>query len=73
MEDYLSLSVEEKKQAIRSRIKNLQYAKYEVELSIRLEGVLTPDNQFQIDSLNNQLADINSKEQELLVILGELG
>jgi hypothetical protein len=73
MEEYLELSPEEKKQSVRAKIKNIQYAKFNIEISLRTESAVSEPNQFEIQSLNNQLTELQEKEAELLVILGELG
>lgn len=72
MEDYLTLTIEEKQQAIRSRIKNLQFSKYDVEVGLRIAGTPTEENQYQIDDYNMRLAILNAQELELVAILAEL-
>lgn len=72
MEDYLTLTTEEKQQSIRSRIKNLQFSKYDIEIGLRIEGTPTEENQYQIDDYNARLAILNAQEAELVIILAEL-
>lgn len=59
MEDYEVLSNSEKATAIRSKIKGIQYTKYNIELDILSENAVVEPNTNQIEEWNRQLADIN--------------
>jgi hypothetical protein len=69
---YSELSGQEKKQIVRSQIKNIQYNKYNAELNIIQEQSLSEPSQATLAALNNELSKCNIKEQALLVKLQEL-
>ena len=69
MSEYNTLNNEEKMQVLRSQIKNLQYSKYNLELSVLMEQSLDEPSQASIDGYNKQILDIQKKE---LVLEGEL-
>ena len=66
MENILNLSKKEKLQIIKSHIKNLQYSKYNLEMSILAEQAIDVPNEANIIGIQMQLEDINDKEQALL-------
>lgn len=56
-----TLSNEEKITIVNQHKRTVEYSKYGVELSIMEENAVDSPNQSTIDSLNDQLADLNSK------------
>lgn len=56
-----TLSNEEKIGIVNQHKRTVEYSKYGVELSIMEENSVESPNQAIIDSLNDQLADFNSK------------
>lgn len=71
MENYLVLKNEEKKEIIKSALKNIQFQKYNAELSILQETEL--GNQQQVESLNTDLQNLLIKESVLVNELDKLG
>lgn len=71
MENYLMLTNEEKSETIRSYLKNIQFQKYNTELSILQETEL--NNEQQIELLNNDLQNLLTKESVLIDELNKLG
>lgn len=65
MEEYLFLNKQEKLQIIRSHIKNLQYSKYNLELSILAEQSIDVPNESNMIGLQMQLEDIIDKQTVL--------
>lgn len=65
MEDYLSLNNEEKKQLVRSHIKNLQFTKYNLELNIIAEQAIDVPNESSIIGYQMQIEDLIDKEAAL--------
>lgn len=65
MEDYIDLTKEEKCQIIRSHIKNIEYTKYNLELSILAEESVDVPNETSIIGFRLQLDDANAKELAL--------
>lgn len=55
------LSNEEKVSIIDQHTRNIEYSKYNLEVSLIEENAVTEPNQEAIDSLNSQLADLNVK------------
>lgn len=72
MEDYLFLSNQEKLQIVRSHIKNLQYSKYNLEMSILAEQAVDVPNEASIIGYQMQLDDIIDKQEALEAKLLEL-
>lgn len=72
MEEFETLSNSEKQVAIRSKIKNIQYIKYNVELDIIMENSVAEPNTSLISELNNQLLDLNAKNNALQDELDEV-
>lgn len=75
-ETYNSLSKEEKAQIVRSHIKNLEYTKYNLELSILAEQSVDVPSETTIMGYQLQLDDALDKqaalEQELIRIENEV-
>lgn len=69
MEDYLFLTDEEKAEAVKSHLKNLQFQKYGVELSILQETAL--GNEDAVILLNSQLDEFGSREDVLKLELNK--
>lgn len=69
---YNELSGEEKKQIVRSQIKNLQYNKYGTELNILQEQAFDEPNELIISTLQEEIIRYNTKEQVLSDRLAEL-
>lgn len=65
MEEYEILTNSEKATAIRSKIKGIQYNKYNIELDILSENSVSSPNFNQIEEWNRQLADINARQAAL--------
>lgn len=65
MEEYETLTNSEKATAIRSKIKGIQYSKYNIELDILSENSVSSPNFNQIEEWNRQLADINARQAAL--------
>lgn len=65
MEDYLFLSKQERLQIVRSHIKNLQYSKYNLEMSILAEQAVDIPNEASIIGYQMQLDDIIDKQEAL--------
>jgi hypothetical protein len=55
------LSNEEKSSVVDNKIKNLEYAKYNLELSLIEENAVEDINQSSIDSIEEQMSDVNLK------------
>lgn len=65
MEEYLSLNKEEKRQLIKSHIKNLQFTKYNLELNIIAEQAVDVPNESSIIGYQMQIEDLVDKESAL--------
>jgi hypothetical protein len=63
------LTNEEKEAVINQHSRSLEYAKYNVQVSLKVENAVSTPNTTTIDDLNTQLADINAK---LVVLAAEL-
>lgn len=63
MEDWESLSVEEKINALKNLIKNLQYTKYNTQQELAAEMALEEPNQNIIDGNSQHLVNILAKEE----------
>lgn len=63
MEDWESLSVEEKINALKNLIKNLQYTKYNTQQELAAEMALEEPNQNIIDGNSQHLLNILAKEE----------
>lgn len=68
----MTLAKEEKIEIVGQHIKNLEYNKYNITLSIIEENAATIPNQSVLDSLSIQEADINAKINALNIELTEL-
>lgn len=71
MNDYLTLSNDEKKDIVKSQLKNLQHQKYNLELSILQEQAL--DRLDTVDLINSQIDELNIKQNVLVQELNNLG
>lgn len=72
MEEFETLSDGEKAVSIRSKIKNIQYNKYNIELDILTENAISEPDTNKLEEWNRQLSDLNLKEaalQEQLQVL----
>lgn len=61
------LTNEEKEQVVSQHLRSLEYSKYNVHVSLKVENAVSTPNSTTIADLNAQLADINAK----LVVLAE--
>lgn len=59
------LTDSEKATAIRSKIKGMQYNKYNIELDLLAENAISSPNTNQTSEWERQLADINAKQAAL--------
>jgi hypothetical protein len=66
------LTVAERTEIVHQHLKNIQYRKYNVELSLIEENALTTPNSSRIDELNADLALINTQEAALVTELESL-
>lgn len=66
------LTNEEKTSIIEQHIKNLQYSKFNLEMSLVEESAGTTGKQSTIDDLKKQLNEIDSKIESLINELGKL-
>ena len=66
------LSNEEKTGIINQHLKNLQYSKFNIELSIIEENAKTTPEAETLTSINSQLVDINSRITALQAELDKL-
>lgn len=69
MEEYISLTKKEKIQVVKSHIKNLQYSKYNLEISILTEQAVDVPSESNIIGFQMQLDDLLDKESALLAEL----
>lgn len=65
MEEYEILTDSERATAIRSKIKGMQYNKYNIELDLLAENAVSNPNTNQISEWERQLADINARQAAL--------
>lgn len=65
MEEFETLSDGEKAVSIRSKIKNIQYNKYNIELDILTENAISEPDTNKLEEWNRQLSDLNLKEAAL--------
>lgn len=71
MNDYLTLSNDEKKDIIKSQLKNLQHQRYNFEISILQEQALGRLD--TVDLINSQIDELSIKENVLVQELNNLG
>lgn len=71
MDDYLILSNDQKKDIVKSQLKNLQHQRYNFELSILQEQALGRLD--TVDLINGQIDELNIKENVLIQELNNLG
>lgn len=72
MEDFETLSDSEKASSIRSKIKNIQYVKYNLELDILAENAISEPNTNQLEEWSNQISDLIARENVLKIELDEV-
>lgn len=65
MEEFEILSDAEKAMSVRSKIKNLQYVKYNTQLDIIEESAVSSPDESKLAELNNRILDLESKETAL--------
>jgi hypothetical protein len=68
------LTNEEKEAVVNQHLRSLEYSKYNVQVSIKVENAVVAPNATTISDLNTQLADITAKlavlAEELALIIG---
>jgi len=69
MEDFETLSDVEKAASIRSKIKTIQYQKYNLELDVISENAVSSPNLAMLETTQNQLNDMAARETALLAEL----
>lgn len=72
MEDFETLTDNEKASSIRSKIKSLEYGRYNIELDILAENAVDSPNEYAISEWNIQIASIDAKKQALQLELDKL-
>lgn len=70
--EFDTLSDEEKASSIRSKIKNIQFQRYNVELDVLMETAVTNPNDTYIAELQAQIADMQLKQDALETELSTL-
>jgi len=70
--DFDTLSDEEKASSIRSKIKNIQFQRYNVELDVLMETAVSNPNDVYIAELQAQIADMQLKQDALEAELATL-
>jgi hypothetical protein len=63
------LTNEEKETVVNQHIRSLEYSKYNVQVSIKVENAAATPNTVTVADLNTQLTDLNAK---LVVLAAEL-
>lgn len=66
------LTNEEKIGIVEQHLRNLEYSKFNVSISLIEESSITPVKQDLIDDLEKQIADINAKIESLVAELATL-
>jgi hypothetical protein len=66
------LTVQEKTDLINTHLKNLEYNKYNLELSLIEENSLEAPSSTVISSINEQIENLSAKKSALLTELDEL-
>lgn len=72
MEEFETLSDGEKAVSIRSKIKNIQYNKYNIELDILTENAISEPDTNKLEEWSKQLSDLIAKENALKIKLDEV-
>jgi hypothetical protein len=72
LSEYLEITGQEKKQVVRSQLKNIQLNKYGVELHLLQENAIPETSEILINSYNSELELYELKEQVLINKLEEL-
>jgi len=65
MEEYETMSDSEKASSIRSKIKNIQYQKYSLELDLVAENAIAEPDAAIISSIQLQMSNLDSKQAAL--------
>lgn len=72
MSEYLELTGEEKKQVVKSQLKNIQLNKYSLELNILQENSVPSPSEILLESYANEMSLYSLKESVLQSKLNEL-
>lgn len=72
MEEYETLSDSEKATAIRSKIKNLQYQRYSIELELISENAVPNPSSGQVSEFTQQIQNIDLRQAALESELAKL-
>jgi len=72
MEDYNELSDSEKASSIRSKIKNITYQMYNLELDLLVETAVTNPDQGYVDTITKQIDNFLLKKAALEAALDEV-
>lgn len=72
MSEYLELTGEEKKQVVKSQLKNIQLNKYSLELNILQENSVPNPSEIVLESYANEMSLYSLKESVLQDKLDEL-
>lgn len=70
--DFDTLSDEEKASSIRSKIKNIQFQRYNIELDVLMETAVSNPNDVYVAELQAQIADMQLKQDALEAELAAL-
>lgn len=65
MEEFETLSNSEKSSSIRSKIKNIQYQKFNLELDILSESAISDPNESYLQEIQQQVNDLNLRQAAL--------
>ena len=65
MEEYETMSDSEKASSIRSKIKNIQYQKYSLELDLVAENAIEEPDAAIISSIQLQMSNLDAKQAAL--------
>jgi hypothetical protein len=65
MEEYETMSDSEKASSIRSKIKNIQYQKYSLELDLVAENAIAEPDAAIISSIQLQMSNLDAKQAAL--------
>lgn len=66
------LTIQEKTDLINNHLRNLEYNKYNLELSLIEENSIETPSESVLDSLNEQLGNLAAKKSALLAELSQL-
>ncbi len=65
MEDYETLTNSEKATSIRSKIKGIQYQKYNFEIDLIAENAVSEPNELTISEIQKQINNLNARQSAL--------